>query len=138
MVDFQTEKDIVRAFHAGLDATHGAALADVITSHTADGYLWRGYHPFNELTGANAVAGQFWQPLKTSLSRLQRRDDIFFAGRNEIDGFESTWVVAMGHLMGLFDAPWLGIPPTGKMAFLRRRLHSGRWLDIQEADIRPY
>jgi predicted ester cyclase len=25
----------------------------------------------------------------------------------------------MGHLMGLFDRPWLGIPPTGKMAFLR-------------------
>lgn len=25
----------------------------------------------------------------------------------------------MGHLMGLFDAPWLGIRPTGKMAFLR-------------------
>ena len=25
----------------------------------------------------------------------------------------------MGHLMGLFDKSWLGIPPTGKMAFLR-------------------
>jgi len=25
----------------------------------------------------------------------------------------------MGHLMGLFDQPWLGIKPTGKMAFLR-------------------
>ncbi|NCW62091.1 MAG: nuclear transport factor 2 family protein, partial [Rhodobacteraceae bacterium] len=29
------------------------------------------------------------------------------------------WVVSMGHLMGLFDAPWLGIRPTRKMAFLR-------------------
>ncbi len=25
----------------------------------------------------------------------------------------------MGHLMGLFDAPWLGIRPTRKMVFLR-------------------
>jgi hypothetical protein len=25
----------------------------------------------------------------------------------------------MGHLMGLFDRDWLGIPSTGKMAFLR-------------------
>ena len=41
------------------------------------------------------------------------------AGRNEIDGFESVWVVSMGHLMGLLDAPWLGIRPTRKMTFLR-------------------
>jgi predicted ester cyclase len=27
--------------------------------------------------------------------------------------------VSMGHLMGLFDEPWLGIKPTGKMAMLR-------------------
>ena len=119
MVDFQTEKSVARAFHAALDATEGAALADVITAHTTADYTWRGYHPFNELSGAEAVATRFWQPLKASLTRLQRRDDIFFAGANEIDGFESHWVVAMGHLMGLFDAPWLGIPPTGKMAFLR-------------------
>jgi predicted ester cyclase len=81
--------------------------------------LWRGFHPFGELTGPDAVAEQFWAPLRQSLTRLQRRQDIFFAGRNELDGFTGTWVVSMGHLMGLFDRPWLGIPPTGKMAFLR-------------------
>ena len=50
---------------------------------------------------------------------MQRREDIFFAGLNEIDGFQSTWVVSMGHLMGLFDQSWLGIQSTGKMVFLR-------------------
>ena len=25
----------------------------------------------------------------------------------------------MGHLLGLFDRPWLGIPPTQRMCFLR-------------------
>jgi len=45
--------------------------------------------------------------------------DIFMAGRNEIDGFESVWVTSMGHLMGLFDNEWLGIRPSRKMAFLR-------------------
>ena len=50
---------------------------------------------------------------------MQRREDIFMAGANEIDGFNSVWVVSMGHLMGLFDDEWLGIAPTGKMAFLR-------------------
>lgn len=41
------------------------------------------------------------------------------AGQNDVDGFATEWVCSMGHLMGLFDEAWLGIPPTGKMAFLR-------------------
>ncbi|ODA28343.1 polyketide cyclase, partial [Veronia pacifica] len=32
---------------------------------------------------------------------------------------KTVWVVSMGHLMGLFDNDWLGIPRTGRMAFLR-------------------
>ena len=119
MIDFQREKRTVREFHAALDAADGAAVADVITAQTTPDYRWRGYHPFNDLTGAGAVADQFWRPLKASLTRLQRRDDIFFAGENAVDGHAGIWVVSMGHLMGLFDAPWLAIPPTGKMAFLR-------------------
>lgn len=57
--------------------------------------------------------------MRYSIENMQRRQDIFFAGLNEIDGYKSTWVVSMGHLMGLFDRAWLGIQPTGKMAFLR-------------------
>ncbi len=119
MAEFQSEKAVLREYHARLDAANAGDIAAVIAAQTAPGYTWRGFHPFGEITGAEAVAARFWQPLKASLTRLQRRDDIFFAGRNEIDGWESTWVVSMGHLMGLFDAPWLAIPPTGKMAFLR-------------------
>jgi len=90
-----------------------------IRAAVAPEYLWRGYHPFGELRGAQTVADQFWTPLKSALTRLQRREDIFFAGRNQMDDFTSVWVVSMGHLMGLFDRPWLGIRPTEKMAFLR-------------------
>lgn len=60
-------------------------------------------HPFGELTGPAAVAEAFWRPL----TRMQRRADIFIAGLNELDGFQGRWVVSMGHLMGLFDRPWL-------------------------------
>jgi predicted ester cyclase len=55
----------------------------------------------------------------TSLTSLQRREDIFFAGLNEIDGFTGTWVASMGHFLGLFDAPFLGIRPTRKLVMLR-------------------
>jgi len=115
----QDAKRIVRAAQAAVDGAPAGASAEALSAHLAPAYRWRGYHPFGDLSGAEAVAQAFWDPLKTALSRMQRREDIFFAGLNEIDGFTSTWVVSMGHFMGLFDAPWLGIRPTRKMAFLR-------------------
>lgn len=112
----QTEKSVVRTFYKALDAPN-ANLADVIAAHTGPDYLWRGFHPFGELNAAQA-AREFWQPLRHSLTSMQRRQDIFFAGENALNA-GGTWVVSMGHLMGLFDASWLGIPPTGKLVFLR-------------------
>lgn len=118
-MDFSREKALVRAHQAAQTDTAVADLATGLGVHLAPDSLWRGYRPFYEQTGPQAVAQAFWQPLRRSLTHLQRREDIFFAGENEIDGFQSRWVVSMGHLVGLFDAPWLGIPPTGRMAFLR-------------------
>ncbi|MEL7151234.1 MAG: nuclear transport factor 2 family protein [Pseudomonadota bacterium] len=114
-MNFQREKRIVRAYHAALDAKDWSAAAQ----HIAPECRWRGYHPFNEMVGPDAPMERFWQPLHDSIQHLQRREDAFFAGLNEMDGFTSTWVVSMGHLVGLFDAPWLGIPATGRMVFLR-------------------
>jgi hypothetical protein len=76
-------------------------------------------HPFYEHHGAAAVAQSFWSPFLTAMTKVQRRQDIFIAGRNEIDGFKSVWVISMGHLMGLFDAPFLGITPNRRIAMLR-------------------
>jgi predicted ester cyclase len=119
VVDFQEEKQLVRDFYASLDNADSESVAEVMGQIVANDYHWRGFHPFNEMTKADQVAKTFWAPLKSALTRLQRRQDVFMAGKNEIDGFQSTWVVSMGHLMGLFDTAWLGIAPTGKMAFLR-------------------
>ncbi len=127
---FQTEKRLVRDFYAALDGAETDRIPDVLARFVAPDARWRGFYPFGERVGPQDVAQAFWMPLRRSLSRLQRRQDIFFAGRNEIDGFESTWVVSMGHLMGLFDAPWLGIAPTRKLVFLRycefNRVEDGR------------
>jgi predicted ester cyclase len=55
--------------------------------------------------------------MRRALKPIQRRQDVFMAGTSETDG--ETWVCSMGHLMGLLDQPWLGIPATGKLVFLR-------------------
>jgi len=119
MADFQNEKNLVRAYYATLDDAQGAGLTQVLQDFCADTYLWHGFHPFDEITDPADVALKFWAPLRLALVRIQRRMDIFIAGANESDGFTSHWVASMGHLMGLFDEPWLGIAPTGKLVMLR-------------------
>ncbi len=127
---FQTEKDLLRAHHAALSAATPATVAQALARQTAPDWHWRGMHPWHERTGAEAVAEAFWTPFLTSMSRVQRREDVFFAGRNQIDGFNSVWVVSMGHLLGLFDAPFLGLRPTRRIVMLRyaefHRIETGR------------
>jgi hypothetical protein len=115
----QAAKGCVSNFYHQLDGSDVEGITAIMSQHTSNDYIWRGYHPFHQKTCAKQVASAFWQPLRASLKHMQRRQDVFMAGYNEIDNFESIWVVSMGHLMGLFDEPWLGIPATGKIAMLR-------------------
>ncbi|MEM6729410.1 MAG: nuclear transport factor 2 family protein [Pseudomonadota bacterium] len=116
MADLQAAKAIVLAFHEDLDA---GDAEKALATNCAPGFTWHGMLPFHELTGAEAVASAFWEPLRQAIGPWQRRPDIFFAGLNETDGFGSVWVVEMGHLMGLWDAPWIGFAPSRKLGFLR-------------------
>lgn len=117
MSNFIKEKRLIQDFHSALDVRDSDPI-EVMARYSQDNAIWRGYHPYGQLTAIEA-GRRFWGDLRQSFSHLQRREDIFFAGENEIDHKASRWVVSMGHLMGLFDAPWLGLAPTGKMIFLR-------------------
>ena len=119
MTDFQSQKDLVRALHAAIAGATPETVADAIRPFVSTDWHWRGMHPFNELYGPDAVAKEFYAPLMTAMPRLQRRPDIFIAGLNQIDDFQSTWVTQMGHFMGLLDKPWLGIPPTRRITMMR-------------------
>ena len=119
MSDFQNEKKLVLDFYNSLENAADENIADVIKTYTHSDFRWRGYHPFNEINDHDQLADSFWSPLKKSLTSMQRRLDIFMAGQNSLEGDDGVWVASMGHLMGLFDQPWLGIAPTGKIAMLR-------------------
>lgn len=117
-MDVQSEKHCIRAYYDALD---NAALPDILrvmADHCTPSFTWRGFHPFNEMDTPESVADVFWRPFRQSFTRMTRRMDVFFAGQNQSDEQDGIWVCSMGHLMGLFDEAWLGIPPTGKMAFL--------------------
>ncbi|MEP4194825.1 MAG: ester cyclase [Aliishimia sp.] len=116
---FKTEKQVVRAYYDALDNVEAVGITAAISEFTTSNYVWRAFHPFGELSSSQAVSDLFWQPFRHAIKHMQRRIDVFFAGDNFIDDGESVWVCSMGHLMGLFDNPWLGIQPTGKMIMLR-------------------
>ncbi|MET0427085.1 MAG: hypothetical protein ABW026_01175 [Microvirga sp.] len=118
-MDLQSAKAVVRRYYDSLKQATPDSIEGIIAAATVEPYRWRGMHPFHELTGAAAVAETFWKPFLAAFRHVQRREDVFMAGLNEIDGYQSTWVCSMGHLMGLFDGPWLGIRPHRRMAFLR-------------------
>lgn len=113
----QHAKAVVRRHLAAIDGAPTPALADVIAAGVGVDYRWRGVRPFGELEGAEAVASGFWVPLRQAFSPVQRRPDVFLAGENTSG--DGVWVCEMGHLLGLFDRPWLAIPPTRRMCFLR-------------------
>ena len=93
-------------------------INQVLRKYTDENYHFRGMHPFYELAGSDSVAEKFWKPFRRAIKPIQRRQDIFFAGLNDVDN-KTEWVCSMGHLMGLFDNDWLGIKANHKMVFLR-------------------
>jgi hypothetical protein len=117
MSKYQEAKKIVRSYFDALENSTLENVSSVLKEFTSENYLWRGVYPFREQHGVQAVAERFWVPLMSSLKYLQRRQDIFIGGTNEIGG--EQWVMSMGHFMGLFDSDWMGVRRTGKMINLR-------------------
>ncbi|MHA7856795.1 MAG: nuclear transport factor 2 family protein [Henriciella sp.] len=115
----QTAKQVVRTHMATFDSASGKDLNQVSLNAISSDYTWRSMHPFYEKSGFETVIGDFWHPLRQSLTHIQRREDVFFAGTNDVDEGQSVWTCSMGHFVGLFDKDWLNIPKTGRLAHLR-------------------
>lgn len=126
----QTNKALMLEFFSDFETASASDLPHVFNDYMASDYVWHGVYPFEELHGVDAVVNDFWAPLLYSWAYVRRRQDIFIAGESVVGG---TWVTSMGHLVGMFERDWLGIPATGKMAWLRycefHRLEGGRVIE---------
>jgi len=147
--DIQQCKSVVLDYFDALEGASGEQHREVLERFVGPDYRFRGVHPFNELDGAAEVATTVWQPLAHSFTSLRRRQDIFMAAPNLLDG--TPWVTSMGNFLGLFDRDWLGIPPTRKIVLIPycefHRIEDGRiaesalWVDIirvmKQAGLQP-
>ena len=130
--ELQSAKALASAYFRALDeAAPGGATSAVCAAHLSPKHSYRGVHPFNTIEGTDALADQVWSPLKTAMPVLQRRPDIFFAGRSHLKPDGAVWVVEMGNFLGDFTAPWLGVGPTNKTTFIPYVT----WLRIEDGEI---
>lgn len=119
MSALQAAKQLVLDYCTDFDHCSPSELVETLQRYTHPDYTWRGLHPFDELSGCEAVCNGFWHPLREAFTGLQRRPDIFLAGHHLLDSSAALWVCQMGHFMGLFDRPWLSIPATQRLASVR-------------------
>ena len=117
MENFQNNKSLIQSYYNEIEDANTQNILKIIKKYTIPEFHWYGVFPFNEQKGALSVTEAFWIPFLSAWSNVQRRQDIFFAGKSEIDNTE--WVVSMGHFMGLLDSSWLGFPPNKQITFLR-------------------
>lgn len=116
MTGISDSKALVLRYFEAFESASAKDIGAVIARYGGEDLRFRGVHPFNEIQGAGAIADKVWRPLRQAFPLMQRRQEIFMAGPNWIDG--TLWVTSMGKFFGLFDNDWLGIPSTGKIAML--------------------
>ena len=112
----------------GLAASAPASAEARLAELYVPGAAWRGSHPLNEAAGAAEVAARVWRPLLDAFPDLERRDLLVLRGDYE----GRAMLAAMGHYCGTFRGDWLGIPATGRAAFLRY----GEVHEVEEGRIR--
>jgi predicted ester cyclase len=83
---------------------------------TAD-CVWHVASPVGDLAGRERVLTDWFRPLQRAFADLTRRDDLLLGGVSRTGS--GHWVSWLGQMIGNFEQPLFGIPPTGKLVFLR-------------------
>ncbi|MEL6586029.1 MAG: ester cyclase [Pseudomonadota bacterium] len=89
-------------------------------------------HPFGDATGAEGFLGAALGPLWDAVPDAERRVSLSLRGTCRQG---QHWVGQAGHYAGRFDGPFLGIPGTGRMVYLRFheffRIEGGQAVEVQ-------
>ncbi len=75
--------------------------------------------PFEDIAGPSELYERVYAPLVNAIPDLERRDYIIMAGNGEERSLEGNWVGCCGFYTGVFEKPWLDIPPTGHVVSMR-------------------
>jgi predicted ester cyclase len=101
-------KQIIGKYRAALYDCHEAALEKQLREILAADCQIHLAYPFEDLHSPEGLYREVYQPLLTAIPDLERRDYIVMAG-SDVTG---DWVGCAGYYLGVFERPWLDIPPT--------------------------
>ena len=126
-----TNKATIRAFRSALYDFDRGRLSSVVNNVFDPGCAVHLANPFEDLDGPGGLLDQALFPLADAVPDLERRDTIVIAG----SVLGQDWVGCAGYYTGLFERPWLKIPPTGHQISLRfhefYRMEEGRVIEMQ-------
>ena len=126
-----TNKATIRAFRSALYDFDRGRLSSVVNNVFDPGCAVHLANPFEDLDGPGGLLDQALFPLADAVPYLERRDTIVIAG----SVLGQDWVGCAGYYTGLFERPWLKIPPTGHQISLRfhefYRMEEGRVIEMQ-------
>ena len=74
--------------------------------------------PIGQLRGIDDILINFIWPLRSALSHVHRRDEIFIGGTNRRHE-NARWCASVTHYAGNFEGSLFGISPSNHLAFLR-------------------
>lgn len=100
---------------AMFDFEPGSVHAEFEALTVPDAQL-RACHPFAVYASGGDYFDACLAPLQKAMPDLEARDEIVMAGASD-KGCE--WVGIMGNFVGTFAQPFLEIPPTGHLAYMR-------------------
>ena len=126
-----TNKATIRAFRSALYDFDRGRLSSVVKNVFDPGCAVHLANPFEDLDGPGGLLDQAFFPLADAVPDLERRDTIVIGG----SVLGQDWVGCAGYYTGLFERPWLKIPPTGHQISLRfhefYRMEEGRVIEMQ-------
>lgn len=108
-------KQLVGSFRAALYDCDVGALEGQLHALFAPDCAVQLAFPFEDLDGPRGLFEQAYKPLLSAVPDLERRDFIVMAGAANGD----NWVGCAGFYTGVFERPWLDIPPTQHAMFMR-------------------
>lgn len=124
-------KQLIGKFAAALYDCDATTLQSQLRELFASGCAIHLAFPFEDLDGPDGLFEQAYRPLITAIPDLERRDFIMMAG--ESNG--GNWVGCAGHYLGVFERPWLDIPPTQHLVAMRYheffRIEDNRIVEMQ-------
>ncbi|WP_209599327.1 ester cyclase [Ruegeria sp. HKCCSP351] len=107
----QLYRQFLESFDKGLGETMETAASEIFAATATT----EASHPINAAPDGNGYISSVILPISEAFEGLTRQNYVVTGG----EYLGSEWVTSTGYFHGHFKRPLCGIPPSGKLAFLR-------------------